>query len=446
MPRRPILRTELPGPVAASMIAQSESFVSSSYTRDYPLVAESGEGCWIVDPDGNEFLDVTSGIAVCSTGHCHPDVVQAICEQARSLVHMSGTDFYYPVQAQLAEALCARAPVKGDSPKVYFCNSGAEAVEAAMKLARWKTKRTNFIAFYNAFHGRTMGALSLTASKVRQKEGFGPFVPGVTHTIYPDPYRMGGDKAATQIALDALHQRLATTTPADEIAAIVVEPIQGEGGYLVPPHAFLQELRNICDEHGILLVFDEVQSGMGRTGALWASEHSGVKPDIIASAKGIASGMPLGAIFASADVMSWPPGAHASTFGGNPVSCAAALKTLELLDDGLIDNAREVGEHLMQELERTVGNHPNVGQIRGRGLMIGVELVKDRTSKARAYELRNRVVRDCFDRGLLILGCGKNTVRFAPALTINREEATVAAELLAESLAACSEGSANTEV
>ena len=438
MSRRPILRTTLPGPKASALIAQSESFVSSSYTRDYPLVAASGQGCWITDPDGNEFLDVTSGIAVCSTGHCHPEVVQAICEQARNLVHMSGTDFYYAMQSQLAAALCERVPVKGGEAKVYFCNSGAEAVEAAMKLARWKTRRPGFIAFYNAFHGRTMGALSLTASKVRQKEGFGPFVPGVVHTLYPDSYRMGGAAAATQVAMDALHQRLATTTPVDEIAAIVVEPIQGEGGYLLPPDAFLDELRALCDEHGILLIFDEVQSGMGRTGRLWASEHSGVKPDIVTSAKGIASGMPLGATFASAEVMSWPPGAHASTFGGNPISCAAALKTLELLDGGLIDNARDVGEHLLAELERTVGNHPNVGQIRGRGLMIGVELVKSRTTKERAYELRNQVVRACFDRGLLILGCGQNTIRFAPALTINRDEATLAAELLAETLAACS--------
>ena len=435
MPRRPSLKTELPGPRAAAVIASSEHFISKSYTRDYPLVAAKGEGCWITDPDGNEFLDMTAGIAVNAAGHCHPKVVEAIREQAGQLMHMSGTDFYYPVQAELAERLCPTVPVKDGDARVYFCNSGAEAVEAAMKLARWKTRRPYFISFFNAFHGRTLGALSLTASKPIQKAGFGPLVPGVYHATYPDSYRMGGAEAAVERAMEDLHRLFATVLPADEVAAIVVEPIQGEGGYLVPPDAFLVALRELCDEHGILLVFDEVQAGMGRTGKLWACEHSGVRPDILTSAKGIASGMPLGATFASASVMEWPPGAHASTFGGNPVSCAAALATLDLLQDGLVDNAASVGEHLMGKLNEVVGKHERVGDIRGRGLMVAVELVTDQVSRKRDVDLRNRVVHACFERGLLILGCGKNNVRFSPGLVLSAEEADVAVEIFADALA-----------
>jgi 4-aminobutyrate aminotransferase len=434
MLRRPRIQHPLPGPKAKAIIDICEEVVSTSYTRDYPLVAERGEGCWIIDPDGNEFLDVTSGIAVCSTGHAHAEIVATIAEQAGKLIHMSGTDFYYAPQTDLARALCPRVPVKGGHARVHFSNSGAEANEAAMKLARWSTGRTNFVAFANAFHGRTYGAMSLTASKVRQKEGFGPFVPGVHHTIYADPYRMGGADRATDVALLHLDEMFATVLPKREVAAIFVEPIQGEGGYVIPPDRFLVRLREICDENGILLVFDEVQSGMGRTGKLWACEHSGVQPDILTSAKGIASGMPLGATFASRDLMKWPPGAHASTFGGNPVACAAAVKTLELLDRGLIANAARVGDHLQSELRRLVGDHPRVGDIRGRGLMIGVELVQDRASRTRDPELRNAIVTDCFERGLLILGCGRNTIRFAPALTLTEDEATVAASLFADSL------------
>jgi len=319
---------------------------------------------------------------------------------------------------------------------VYFGNSGAEANEAALKLARWHTRRPYFIAFFNAFHGRTCGALSLTASKAIQKSHFGPLLSGVAHAVYPDVYRMGGPEAATQVALDSLDRLFGTTTPPDEVAAIFCEPIQGEGGYLVPPDGFLHKLRDLCDKHGILLVFDEVQSGMGRTGRLWACEHSGVRPDILTSAKGIASGMPLGAMIASSEIMRWPPGAHASTFGGNPVACAAAMKTLELLDRGLINNSAAVGEVLMQALRDRVGDHAQVGEIRGRGLMIGVELVTDRQTRGRAAALRDEVVRACFERGLLLLGCGKNTVRFCPPLLLSAEEATVAAGIFAESLLA----------
>ena len=431
MSRRPIIHTELPGPRATAVIEASKQFVSSSYTRDYPLVAERGEGCWIIDPDGNEFLDMTSGIAVTATGHCHPEVVQAISDQAGKLVHMSGTDFYYPTQAKLAAALCPRTPTKGGDTRVYFGNSGAESLEAAIKLARWKTGRPNFVSFFYAFHGRTMGALALTGSKYIQKKGFGPMLSGFFHTTYPDPYRMGGDQNAAASALADLDRLFDTTCPPTDVAAIVIEPIQGEGGYIVPPDSFLVELRALCDKHGILLVFDEVQSGMGRTGKLWAYEHTGVLPDIVCSAKGIASGLPLCATFASGEVMQWPPGAHASTFGGNPVACAAALKTLELLDRELMANATDVGAHLIRELVSRTSRHTNVGQIRGRGLMVGVEIVRDRAGKDRAKALRNDIVHECFRRGLLILGCGPNTVRFAPALTLTRSEASTAAELFA---------------
>ncbi len=432
MSRRPVLKTELPGPIAREILKGSNGAVSPSYTRDHPLVADRAAGMWITDPDGNEFLDMSAGIAVTSTGHCHPYVVEAVREQAGRLLHMSGTDFYYPAQAKLAGRLTAMQPVTGDKCRVYFGNSGAEANEAAFKLARFITGRTHFIAFLDSFHGRTMGALSLTSSKVRQREGFGPFLP-VTHTLYPDPYRLG--PRATQLALDHLEMLFRTIVPAKEVAAIFVEPIQGEGGYVIPPDDFLPALRALADEHGILLVFDEVQSGMGRTGKMFAWEHTGVKPDVISLAKGIASGMPLSATIASEAIMSWKPGAHASTFGGNPVSCAAANATLDLLEGGLVEHGAKMGDLLMSELRRHLGDHPAVGDIRGRGLMIGVELVKDRTTKERAIKLRNDVVMHAFLKyGLVILGCGQNTIRFCPGLVISEEEVATAAELFARSL------------
>ncbi len=432
MSRRPVLRTELPGPIAREILKGSDGAVSPSYTRDHPLVADKALGLWITDPDGNEFLDMSAGIAVTSTGHCHPRVVAAIQEQAARLIHMSGTDFYYPAQAKLAARLVKMGAVRGEKARVYFGNSGAEANEAALKLARWATGRTHFIAFLDSFHGRTMGALSLTASKVRQREGFGPFLP-VTHTLYPDPYRLG--TRATPLAIDHIEMLFRTIVPANEVAAIFVEPVQGEGGYIVPPDDFLPKLRELCDKHGILLVFDEVQAGMGRTGKMFAWEHSGVKPDIITLAKGIASGMPLSATIASDDIMKWKPGAHASTFGGNPVACAAANVTLDLLEESLVDNSAKVGAYLIDALRNRVGRHPNVGDIRGRGLMVGVELVKDRTSKERAPDLRNDVVMDAFlKHGLVILGCGQNSIRFCPGLVITEEEAAVAVDLFARSL------------
>jgi 4-aminobutyrate aminotransferase len=430
--RRPVIRTELPGPLAKSIVDESEAFNSSSYTRDYPLVAIRGEGSWIIDPDGNEFLDLTAGIAVTSTGHAHPEVVETIREQAGNLLHMSGTDFYYPSQGRLASMLAARTPVRGHAPaKVYFGNSGTEANEAAMKLARWHTKRPNFIAFLNSFHGRTLGALSLTSSKSRQREHFSPLLPGVFHAYYPDVYQTGGVERAMKLAIDHLAMLFETICPPSDVAAIFVEPIQGEGGYVVPPDAFLQHLRALCDEHGILLVFDEVQCGMGRTGKLWAAEWSGVKPDILTSAKGLASGLPLGAMIASGDIMRWPPGAHASTFGGNPIACAVAIKTIELLEREILANVNDVGPYMVARLRERLGSHPNVGDIRGRGLMIGVEFVKDRATRERHAELRNRLVTDAFYQGLLILGAGKNTIRFCPSLVLSRDEADVAVELFA---------------
>jgi 4-aminobutyrate aminotransferase len=437
--RRPVLRTELPGPIARAILEGSNGAVSPSYTRDHPLVADRGEGVWITDPDGNEVLDMSAGIAVTSTGHCHPRVVAAITEQASRLIHMSGTDFYYPAQAKLAGRLTKMQPVTGDKCRVYFGNSGAEANEAALKLARYFTGRPNFIAFLDSFHGRTMGALSLTASKVRQREGFGPFLP-VTHALYPDPYRHGA--RATQLALDHLDMLFRTIVPAREVAAIFVEPVQGEGGYIVPPADFLGALRALCDQHGILLVFDEVQAGMGRTGRMFAWEHSGVKPDILTLAKGIASGLPLSATIASEEIMKWKPGAHASTFGGNPVACAAANTTIDLLEESLVENSAKVGAFMMDELRRRVGDHPNVGDIRGLGLMIGVELVKNRDTKERAVELRNDLVMHAFlKHGMVILGAGQNTIRFCPGLVITEEEATVAVDIFARSLADLTGGS-----
>jgi 4-aminobutyrate aminotransferase len=426
--------------VASGILARSDGAVSPSYTRDHPLVVERGHGCWVEDADGNEFLDMSAGIAVTSTGHCHPRVVAAIEEQARKLIHMSGTDFYYPVQSRLAVRLTGLNAVRGSKSRVYFGNSGAEANEAAMKLARWATGRKTFLAFLDSFHGRTLGALSLTASKVRQREGFGPFLP-VFHASYPDPYRQGG--SATEQSIESIERMFRTLLPPDEVAAIFVEPIQGEGGYVVPPDDFLARLRALCDEHGILLVFDEVQSGMGRTGKMFAFEHWGVKPDIITLAKGIASGLPLCATLASEDIMRWKPGAHASTFGGNPVACAAAHATLDLLEEGLVANAARVGEAMLGMLQDAVGDHPHVGQVRGKGLMIGVELVEDRATKRRvSSELRNRLVMDCFHRsGMVVLGCGANTIRFCPALVLTEAEAALAVELFTHSLHAVFGGS-----
>ncbi len=435
----PKLKGNLPGPKARAIVERDEALMSPSYTRGYPLVAKRGRGLRIEDVDGNEFLDFAAGIAVTSTGHCHPEVVAAIQKQAVELIHLSGTDFYYELMPQLAERLSAIAPMKGPH-RFYYGNSGAEAVECALKLARYHTRRQHVIAFYGAFHGRTMGALSLTASKPQQKRRFAPFVPGVTHVRYPYAYRgcSGGPQAEEAFALGCarfIEEKLFKTVLApEEVAAIFVEPIQGEGGYVVAPTNFMQELRALCDRHGILLVADEVQSGAGRTGKWWAIEHTGVEPDIVCMAKGIASGMPLSVCMARAEIMDWVPGSHASTFGGNPIAIAAALATMDVLERVGIKNAARVGAQIIDRLTGWKQTHPTVGDVRGRGLMIGLELVADKTTRAAAPALRNRVEELCFEKGLLVLGCGETAIRLCPPLIVSQEEATVALDILEEAL------------
>ncbi len=434
----PRIHTALPGPKAKRVLEGDEKYISPSYTRSYPLVARSGRGIVVTDVDGNEFFDFSSGIAVTSTGHCHPEVVAAIQKQAAELIHMSGTDFYYESLVTLAERLSKIAPMPGPH-KFYYGNSGTEAIECAFKLARYHTKRQNIIAFYGAFHGRTMGALSLTASKPQQRRRFSPLVPGVTHVRYPDVYRgcSGGAEDAEKFALGCarfIEDKLFKTTLApEEVAAIFVEPIQGEGGYVVAPSIFMQELRHICDRHGILLVVDEVQSGVGRTGKWWAVEHTGVQPDIVCLAKGIASGMPLGITMTRAGIMDWVPGSHASTFGGNPVCIAAALATLDVIEhEDLLHNATVVGGHMLQRMAEWPKKHKLVGDVRGRGLMLGVEFVKDKKTKEYAATERDHIVELAFERGILFLGCGPSTVRICPPLIVTKGEADVALDALEE--------------
>ena len=437
--RVPHLKTSLPGPKAKAIVERDRQVVSPSYTRDYPLVMARGEGAAVEDVDGNVFLDCTAGIAVAATGHSHPDVVQAIVEQARRFLHMSGTDFYYELQVRLGEELSAIAPMQGPH-KSFYGNSGTEANEAALKLAKHYTQRHNVIAFFGAFHGRSMGSLSLTASKVAQRRGFGPFVPGTYHAPYPDCYRCpvgSTPEACAAECLDFIEQRIFVHLVApDDVAAVMVEPIQGEGGYIVAPDVFLQRLRALTSRHGILLIVDEVQSGMGRTGKYFAVEHAGVEPDIVTMAKGIASGMPLGVATAPSSVMTWSPGAHASTFGGNPVSCTAALVTIRLLREGLMKNAETVGAHLLAGARGLMDRHRIIGDVRGRGLMVGIELVRDRATKERATTERDALVKECFTRGLLVLGAGRNAVRLSPPLVLTQQQADTAIEILDQALIA----------
>ncbi|HEY7208745.1 MAG TPA: acetyl ornithine aminotransferase family protein [Bryobacteraceae bacterium] len=431
-PLLPHLVTSVPGPKAAAVIERDHAVLSPSYTRCYPFVMKRGDGAIVEDVDGNRFLDFAAGIAVVATGHSHPKVVRAIEQQAGEFLHMSGTDFYYESMVELAERLAGLAPGNG-AKRVYFGNSGAEANEAAIKLARYHTGRDKFIAFFGGFHGRTMGALSLTGSKVVQRRGFHPSLP-VYHIPYPNLYRRPAGTSEAGHALECVRvledQLFKTIVPPEEVAGIFVEPVQGEGGYLVPPKEFHQELRRIADRHGILLIHDEVQSGMGRTGRMFASEHFDVAPDIVTIAKGIASGLPLSATIARADLMNWPPGAHASTFGGNPVSIAAALATLDLLEGGLISNAAGMGEYLLDRLREFPARFRNVGDVRGLGLMIAIELVSDQRTKERAPQLRDRLEYLAFERGLLVLGAGPNSIRLCPPLVINRPQADFAVETL----------------
>lgn len=442
-PKKPEIRTELPGPKAKLIIKADEEFISPSYTRPpFKLVAERAQGVWVEDVDGNIFLDCVAGVAVCSTGHSHPEVVQAIREQAENLIHICGTDFYYRQMPELAEKLDRIVPLRRPT-RTYFANSGTEAVEAALKLAMHATGREKFIAFFGSFHGRTLGSLSLTASKTAQRAGFKRQALDVVHAPFPNEYRNPfsaeecGDGGVCQGALNWIENRLfKTTTPPEEVAAIFVEPIQGESGYVPAPKDFLKGLRRICDEHGILLIVDEVQSGMGRTGKMFAIEHYDTQADIVCIAKGIASGLPLGACVARADLMNWKPGAHASTFGGNPVCIAAALKTIELLENGLTKNSAEVGAYLKAGLEKLKLKHDCVGDVRGMGLMIGVEFVVDKASKKPSPELRDRVEQACFERGLIILGAGANSIRWSPPLIFTKENVNVALEIFDEAIAA----------
>jgi 4-aminobutyrate aminotransferase len=431
----PRIKTTLPGPNARRVLEGDKQYISPSYTRSYPLVAKRGRGVVVEDVDGNEFLDFSAGIAVVSTGHCHPEVVAAIQKQAAELIHMSGTDFYYENMITLAERLSKIAPMPGPH-KIYYGNSGTEAIEAAIKLARYHTRRQHIIAFFGAFHGRTMGSLALTSSKAQQRRRFAPLMPGVTHVPYPNVYHRPAGADPVQYAVDCarfIEEKLfKTTLPPEEVAAIFVEPIQGEGGYLVPPPEFLQELRRICDQNGILLVMDEVQSGSGRTGKWWACQHAGVEPDILCVAKGIASGMPLSVTMSRASIMDWVPGSHASTFGGNPVCIAAALATLDVIEREGLKNADKIGRHILARLADWPKKHPMVGEVRGLGLMIGVEIVKDRDSRTPAHDERDKIVDLAFERGTLFLGCGENTLRVAPPLIVTREQADAALDILEE--------------
>ncbi len=441
--QKPNIKTELPGPNAREIIAEDEKYVTPSYPRpDYKLVVERGLGVWLEDVDGNIFLDCNAGVAVCSTGHCHPEIVEAITEQTKTLMHMCGTDFYYRHMPDLGRKLNEIVPIEGDT-KTHFANSGAEAVETALKLAMYHTKRQKFVSFFGSFHGRTLGALSLTSSKKAQRQGFARQALDVVHIPYPNKFRhfandMPTDEATiTRDCINWLENKIfATTTPPDEVAGIVVEAVQGEGGYIPAPKAFMKEIRRICDQHGIMMIVDEVQSGMGRTGKMFATEHSGVSPDIMCLAKGIGSGLPIGATVARANVMSWHKGAHASTFGGNPVCIASALKTIELLEGGMIENAAEVGEYLQDGLKTLQVKYNCIGDVRGLGLMIGVEFVEDQETLKAAPDLRDRIEMECFNRGLIILGCGNSVIRWSPPLILTKENVDVALEIFDEAISA----------
>jgi 4-aminobutyrate aminotransferase len=437
--KAPDIKTTLPGPKAKAIIDRDHQYTAPAYGRVYPLVVKEGRGMVVEDVDGNSFLDFMAGIAVCSTGHSHPRVVKAIEEQARKFLHICGSDYYYEPMADLAETLNRLAPGPGPK-KVFFTNSGAEAIEAAFKLARHHTKRQHAIAFHGAFHGRTLGALSLTASRASHRAYFGPLIPGVHHLPYGFchrcPYQL--TYGSCDIECVAVIEKLLFRHEVrpDEVAAIFVEPIQGEGGYVVPPPEYLPMLQDLCRKHGILLVVDEIQSGFGRTGKMFACQHWGIEPDIVCAAKGIASGMPLGAMIARAEISTWTRSSHGSTFGGNPVACAAALATIELLEEGLVENAAKIGAVLKEHLAALKGRHAVIGDVRGLGLMIGVEFVTSDGSRAPDAQLRDRVMRTCFEKGLLLLSCGESTLRFCPPLIVTAEQAKTAVAIFDAALAA----------
>ncbi len=436
--------TPPPGPKARAILERDAKVLSPSYARDYGFVMDHGRGAEAWDVDGNRYIDFSSGIAVTSTGHSHPEVVKAIQDQAARFIHIS-SDYFHELMVQVAERIDEIAPMKEDVT-VFLANSGTESVEAAIKLARYATGRRQFIGFLGAFHGRSMGSLSFTASKARQQERFFPTMPGVWHVPFPDPYRPvfpilpGGDEG--DAVVDYIENVLfPDALPPDEVAAILVEPIQGEGGYIVPPPHFFPRLRKLCDDYGILLIDDEVQTGVGRTGKWWAIQHSNVEPDIVCIAKGIASGVPMGAMAARKSIgAKWRPGAHGNTYGGNPIACASALKTLDLIENGYMQNAAEMGQFMLDAVEEMQGRHPSIGQVRGQGLMIGIELVKDRKTKEPARELRDAAVHNSFEQGLLVLGCGRSTVRFMPALMIPRDLVEEGLDLFEKALTKAEQG------
>ncbi len=430
-------KLNVPGPNAQAMIARDKKVVSSSYPRGYPFVMDHGKGVEVWDVDGNRFIDMMAGIAVLSTGHSHPQVVKAVQNAAEKFLHIS-SDFYHDGWVRLSEKLDEIAPFE-ESAKTFLTNSGTEAVETAIKLAKYHTKRSNFIGFTGAFHGRTMGSVAFTASKPKYHSGFYPLMPGVTHVPFPYEYRpvlerRTGEDYGETVVRYLEEEVFGHNVPGDEVAAVLVEPIQGEGGYVLPPAGFFPALRKLCDKYGILLIADEVQSGMGRTGKWWAIEHFGVEPDMITSAKGIASGLPLGACIARESVMTWPKCAHGNTYGGNPISCAASLATIDLLEESYLANAAEVGQYALDALQEIQVRHPSIGDVRGKGLMIGVEFVKDKKTKEPNEEIRNMIEDVGFEHGLLLLGCGKSTIRLAPPLCITKSEMDEALEIFEETI------------
>lgn len=442
--QRPNIKTELPGPKSREIIDADSRYVTPSYPRpDYKLVVDHARGVWVWDPDDNLFLDCNAGVAVCSTGHCHPEVVAAITEQANEFIHFCGTDFFYRHMPDLGKKLEEICPIEGPT-RTHFANSGAEAIETALKVAMYHTRRQKFVSFYGSFHGRTLGALSLTSSKRAQRLGFMRQALDVVHVPYPNRFRHFANELPTDdetISRDVINwienRIFKTTTPPEEVAGIVLEVVQGEGGYITAPKRFVKEIRRICDQYGIMLIVDEVQSGMGRTGKMFALDHhEGVQADIMCLAKGLGSGMPIGACIARADVMDWHKGAHASTFGGNPVALSAALKTIDLLQNGLIDNAAAVGAYLKNGLEKLQEKYDCIGDVRGLGMMLGVEFVTDKQSLKPDAELRDRIEMECYKRGLIILGCGNNAIRWSPPLILTRENVDVALHIFDEAITA----------
>jgi 4-aminobutyrate aminotransferase len=437
---KPEIKTALPGPKGKEVIARDKEFMSTSSAQGYPFVMSHGEGAWVWDVDGNRFLDLMAGIAVSATGYNHPKITKAVQAQAEKYLHMYSYTVYSPLAGEYAEKLTKASPIKGNGKnRVFFANTGAEVWDGALKLARYKTGRQNIICFYGAFHGRTFAGITGNASKITQRRGFGPLVPGFYHAFYPAEFVCPFDKETPHTVKgcidyikDYLFKKIVSP---DEVAAIALEPIQGEGGYIVPPKEFLQEIRKLCDEHGILMIVDEVQSGMGRTGKMFAIDHFDVKPDIITAAKGIASGLPLAAFIANETVIDWPLGAHGSTFGGNAMALSAALVTFDLLQNELMDNAASVGTKMLSRLKDFVSRYSMIGDVRGIGLMVGLEIVRNKSSGVLPDpEMRDKIIQKCFERGLLMLGCGSHAIRFCPPLVISEQQAMMALDIVEEVL------------